>query len=232
MHIDRTRFLLLASALASGAGGACAATPPASSAAATTPSSTAETTATPEPTPPRPASTRRPPSGEGGYYPSVEGYYPSAEGGYSPPPKKAQRPFNRAQCAGDDIGSPGLCTTVREDASCAPFDFVQGMCSSNLSYMKPRIAERAVGCMQALGPKKLCDSTNTYECRDEALRSACADASADAACGAIAQKCSVDQDECRGYLAGLNDVGRQAVAKCLEAPDGCRWGVWSCIEGL
>jgi hypothetical protein len=228
MKIDRSRFLLLASALAGGTGGACAATPPASSAAAPVASSTA--TATPEPSTPPSRWARRPPSGEG-YYPSGEGYYPSGEG-YVAPIRKPQRPFNRTQCAGDDIGSPGVCTTLKEDASCAPFDFVRGMCASNVTFMKARVAERAVACQQALGAKKLCDSTYTWDCRDEALRSACADASADAVCGAIAQKCPVNQDECRGYLAGLNDGGRQEVAKCLETPDGCRWGVWSCVEGL
>ncbi len=227
MQIDRSRFLVLASAMA---GGACASTPPAGtpSASSAAPSaSAAPTIAAAEPTQ---RSRYTPPR-----YPSAEGYLPgpSNEGGGGPAPRpKAQRAFNRAQCGGDDVGAPAACSTLKEDASCAPFDFVRDSCANDLSYLKPRIAERAVGCMRAVGPKKLCEVMPIYECLDDALRSACEDPAADAACAAIVQKCPVSLDECRGYLSGMNDAGRAAVAKCLSNAQQCGYGVWSCIEGL
>jgi hypothetical protein len=224
MQIDRSRFLLLASAMASGA---CASTPPATapaplpSAASASATAAAETTQRPRYTQPR--------------YPGGEGYQPGPdyEGGGGPAPRpKAQRAFNRAQCSGDDVGAPAACSTLKEDASCAPFDFVRDSCANDLSYLKPRIAERAIGCMRAAGPKKLCEVMPIYGCLDDALRSACADPAADATCAAIVQKCAVPLDECTGYLSGMNDAGRAAVAKCLSNTASCGYGVWSCIEGL
>ncbi len=235
MHVDRSRFLFLASAMA---GGACASTPPATS-PAPAPAPSASTVATSEPvsTPPAPHPLNPP---DDAVYPSAEArvprgpsYGPSHEGRMTPPPKdKAKRAFNSAACSGDDVAAPVACSTVREDASCAPFDFVHDMCSGDLAYLKPRIAERAVNCMRAAGPQRLCDAMTSYDCRDDALRSACADPAADAACAPIAQKCPNRRDECRGYLSGLNDAGRAAASKCLSANTACSFGIWSCIEGL
>lgn len=223
MQIDRTRFLVLASAMA---GSACASTPPATTPAPLPSASSEPVVVAVEPTQ-RPRYTQpRYPSGEG----ELEG--PGYEGGGPMPRAKAHRAFNRAQCTGDDVGAPAACSTLIEDPSCAPFDFVRDSCASDLSYLKPRIAERAVGCMRAAGPKKLCEVQAIYGCLDDSLRSACADPAADAVCAAIVQKCPVSLDECTGYLSGMNDAGRAAVTKCLSNTTQCSWGVWSCIEGL
>jgi hypothetical protein len=232
LPIDRSRFLLLASAMA---GGACASNPPSSTPVATVAS--ASTSAEPAPEPQKPPKYSKPtyPSTE---YPAAEAsmpryYGPADEGGsYGSAKPKPQRAFNRGQCTGDDVGAPAACSTIKEDASCAPFPFVGDACGADLSYLKPRIAERAIGCMRALGPKKLCDAMNVYDCRDQALRSACADPAVDAICAGIVQKCAIAIDDCRGYLAGMNDAGRAAVTKCLSNASSCRWGIWSCIEGL
>jgi len=56
------------------------------------------------------------------------------------------------------------------------------------------------------------------------------DPSADLACMAVAGSCHTSIDECRGLLSGMNDAGRQKVLAC--AVSGCRFGLWSCVEGI
>lgn len=162
----------------------------------------------------------QPPTSEGG------GYYP-------PPVKPPTPPFNASICGGDDVGTPGSCGGLKFDKSCAPFPFVTEACDDAIKYYKPKIAERAVACIQKQSPKKLCDAMSTYHCKDVALRSACIDPSADASCNAIIAKCpSTSMSECRGYLSGMNDSGRAEMIKCMTGPSGCSWGLYSCTEGL
>ncbi|MGZ3448869.1 MAG: hypothetical protein ACXVEF_04680 [Polyangiales bacterium] len=225
MQVDRATFLALASAIAS-----CAPAP------ATAPAAP----------PPAPVTSAEPPPVVGEPQqntplvttpPTVEGYWPpqpTSEGGYYPPPPKLPTPpFNASACSGDDIGSPGSCAGLKFDKSCAPFPFVTEACNDAIKFYKPKIAERAVSCIQKQSPKKLCDAMNTYHCKDVALRSACIDPSADASCNAILAKCpATSMAECRGYLSGMNDTGRAEMVKCMAGPNGCSWGLYSCTEGL
>lgn len=252
MRIDRSRFLLLASAIAAGCGPRRGAElPPQPDPDAGAPVATAAPTATAphtegpvvgapwvagEGTPSvEGGGWTPPPSGEGGYYPppSGEGYPgPSAEGGPGPTLKGMGVPVSSWTCNGsDDVGKPPYCA-IKVPKSCAPFPFVHSSCNGARKYFKPKIAERAVTCMHKLTPNAVC-SAMTYDCRDAAMRSACPDSQADLECQAIAKKCpKTSLTECRMYMNGLNTAGRIEVTKCMMTGSGCGYGIYSCTEGL
>ena len=245
MQIDRTSFLLLATAIAASCAPAAGPAPTTAAAGTTTAPSTsatappAATTAGSAdkgywPTHPVSEGGMGPgPVNEGGYWPGPSGG-PTSEGGYTPPTTtKPPPPFNSAACSGDASGTPGSCSALKFDKSCAPFPFVNDACNDAIKYYKPKIAERAVACIGKQSPKKLCDAMNTYNCKDSALRSACADSGADAQCLQILGACKgTSMSECRGYLSGMNDVGRAAMVKCMTAKSGCSYGLYSCTESL
>jgi hypothetical protein len=238
MQIDRKSFLILASALATG----CAPrhqgeTAPVVSEGTPPPPASAAPPATVEPVPTvgEPAKGQWPtPSAESIPPPTGEGYWPTpaGEGGYVPP-TPTPKPFNASACSGDDTGTPGSCAGLKFDKSCNPFPFVTDACNDAIKYYKPRIAERAVGCIRKLAPKPLCDAMTTYHCKDDALRAACVDSSADASCLQILTVCKgTSMKECRGYLSGMNDVGRAAMVKCMSNKSYCGFGLYSCTESL
>jgi hypothetical protein len=162
------------------------------------------------------------PSAEGGLVaPSVEG---NGGVGYVGPMCRGGRVVRPQVCA-DDQGSPGDCNK----AHCA-LGFVCQQCEAYKRYFKPKIAERAVACVVAQTRKQAADGCRTYQCGDEALKSACLDPSVDNACLTIARRCNTSLDECRGLLSGMNDAGRRKIAAC--AARGCPYGLWSCVEGI
>ncbi len=126
----------------------------------------------------------------------------------------------------DNHGNPGDC----KKADCRRTPFICQHCESYKAYFKPKIAERAVACVVAQSGTQLQDGCRTYQCGDAALKGACLDPLADPPCWAIARACSITTDECRGLLSGFNDAGRQKVLAC--AMSGCKYGLWSCIEGI
>jgi len=255
MVIDRSRFLLLASAIAAGCGPRREATPP-------TPVADADAGVPPPAAasvPPPKAAHHAPHEGvvgdawataegypapnEGtGYWPAGEGYPAPAEGGWTPPAtaeggpsptlKAMGIPVQSWTCSGsDDVGKPAYCS-VQVPKKCAPFPFVNQNCRGARKYFKAKIAERAVMCMHKLTPDGVCGAM-TYECREAALRSACPDPSADADCQAMAKKCpKVSMNECKQLMSGLNAAGRAEVMKCMSSGSGCGYGVYSCTEGL
>ncbi|MBI2393413.1 MAG: hypothetical protein HYV09_27765 [Deltaproteobacteria bacterium] len=261
MRVDRSKFLLLASAIAAGCGPrgegprAPAAVSVPAEADAGAPA-TAPSAKSVEASPP--ATHYPPPIAEGGASwpapvdegPAAEGYWPSttegggawpggpaaegastAEGGPLPTLKGMGIPVSSWTCNGsDDVGKAGYCA-VKVPKSCAPFPFVHSSCNGARKYFKPKIAERAVSCMNKLGPDAVC-AAMTYECKDAALRSACLDATADADCQAIANSCpKASMTECRRYLSGLNALGRAKVTDCMKG-SSCGYGIYSCVEGL
>lgn len=259
MRIDRSRFLLLASAIAAGCGPRREAAPPTTvgdadagvipAPAATTPPAKAHSAphegggvvgdawSTDE-------GNAAPAEGSGGYWPSAEGYYPPppAEGGWGPPPtneggpaptlKAMGIPVQSWTCSGsDDVGKPAYCS-VQVPKSCAPFPFVNQSCRGARKYFKAKIAERAVQCMHKLTPQAVCNAM-TYECREAAMRSACPDPAADTECQALAKKCpKLNVNECRQLMSALNTAGRADVTKCMTTGGGCGYGIYSCTEGL
>jgi len=239
MQVDRTSFLVLASALAA----SCAprhqgeTAPVVSEGPAPVASPAPTATAEPAPTIGTPQKGWWPtPAAEGTPPPSAEGYWPTpvGEGGYVPPVSTAPpKPFNASACSSDDVGTPGTCAGLKFHKSCDPFPFVTGACNDAIKFYKPKIAERAVACIQKIGSKQLCDALTTYKCKDDALRGACSDSSADTSCMQILNSCKgTSMKECRGYLSGMNDVGRAAMVKCMSNKDYCGYGLYSCTESL
>jgi hypothetical protein len=99
--------------------------------------------------------------------------------------------------------------------------------------MKPKVAERAVACLNALTPDERCDKTRLNLCGHLALTNACmqpddeaADASAEAAglaaaCQAIHEECSgaalgPPAADCRATLSGMSEVGRKDMIACMK----------------
>jgi len=252
MRIDRSRFLLLASAIAAGCGPRREATPPpaVSDADAGTPVATAAPPKA-QPVPHESSVVGTPwavsegqPAPHEGYWPAGEAYPAPAEGGGWTPPSTAEGggpapslkgmgiPVQSWTCGGsDDVGKPAYCS-VQVPKSCAPFPFVNQSCRGARKYFKAKIAERAVQCMHKLTPDAVC-SAMTYECREAAMKSACPDPSADADCQSMAKKCpKMSMNECTQNMNGLNAAGRAEVIKCMTSGGGCGYGVYSCTEGL
>lgn len=258
MRVDRSRFLLLASTIAAGCGPRTEGPRAPAAVAAPAAPATAATMAAGEASPPGTGKHYPPPIAEGGASwpgpvdegPAAEGYWPSTaegggywpggpagegastdEGGPLPTLKGMGIPVSSWTCNGaDDVGKPSYCA-VKVPKSCAPFPFVHSSCNGARKFFKPKIAERAVSCMNKLGPDAVC-AAMTYECKDAALRSACPDPTADADCQAIATACPKSSlTECRRYLSGLNASGRARVVDCMKG-NGCGYGVYSCVEGL
>jgi hypothetical protein len=136
------------------------------------------------------------------------------------------KPVTRPNACDDDHGSPGDC----RKADCRRLPFICEHCEEYRRFFKPKIAERAVACVVAQSGAQLGDGCRTYQCGDEALGGACLDTAADPTCAVVARSCSTSVDECRGMLSGMNDAGRQKILACAQA--GCRFGLWSCVEGL
>jgi hypothetical protein len=126
----------------------------------------------------------------------------------------------------DDHGTPGACAK----APCQSLPFVCEHCDDYKRYFKPKVAARAVACVVRQSRAEAEDGCRTYQCGDEALKSACLDRTADATCAKIASACGTTVDECRGMLSGMNAAGRAKIAAC--AAKGCSFGLWSCIEGI
>ena len=248
MRIDRSRFLLLASAISA----SCAPRkgPEVAQQTVTDPDAGAPAPVVTSPLPAKPVETgvvgapwsagpapvyegsgwTPPPNGEG--YPSGpsgEGYPGPASSG--PTLAGMGIPVSSWTCNGsDDVGKPPYCA-IKVPKSCAPFPFVHSSCNGARKYFKPKIAERSVSCMHKLNPNGVC-SAMTYDCRDAAMRSACPDPQADLECQSLAKKCpKMSVTECRMYMNGLNAAGRAEVIKCMQAP-GCGYGIYSCTEGL
>ncbi len=258
MRIDRSRFLLLASAIAAGCGprrDAAQPPPTVSDADAGAPAPAVAATAPSKASSPPPSGgvvgeawstsegTAAPTEGSGGYWPAGEGYYPPppAEGGWpasvsegsaAPTLKAMGIPVQSWTCSGsDDLGKPAYCS-VQVPKSCAPFPFVNQSCRGARKFFKPKIAERAVQCMHKLTPSAVC-SAMTYECREAAMKSACPDPAADNDCQTLAKKCpKMSINECRQYMSALNPAGRAEVIKCMATGGGCGYGIYSCTEGL
>lgn len=142
--------------------------------------------------------------------------------------RASNAPVARKGC-NDDVGAPGVCGPPAL-GSCSSFAFICNKCESYKKHFKPKVAERAVACVNAQSRRDVQDGCGTYRCGDEALRAACPDGAAQSACQSIAGKCGVSLAECTQMLSGMNAAGRAEVAAC--AASGCRFGLWSCIEGM
>jgi hypothetical protein len=190
--------------------------------------------------------------GAGGYVASQEGVVKHVREGVM-----ERQPANDspAQAAGttasspspgpvcDDLaGAPGACPApgypAEEGQGCGTL--ATKRCEDFKQAMKPRIAEQAVACLNALTPAQKCDPARLSLCGHTALMNACSEAEAPQAtmagtpavrdevesrCDGILRGCSgttpaPTMRECRQTLAGLNAFGRDRMASCMSAHCG------------
>jgi hypothetical protein len=113
-------------------------------------------------------------------------------------------------------------------------------CDDFKQTMKPRVAEQAVACLNALTPGQRCDAARVNLCGHLALMNACQESDAlqttapatpgardevTSRCDGILRSCSgtmlaPTMRECRVTLAGLNTRGRDQMATCMSAHCG------------
>lgn len=144
-------------------------------------------------------------------------------------PANVSRP--KAAC-NEAVGAPGACALMQR-CSTGDQPFSRQRCEDYKKFFKPKVAERAVACMIKLSRTAVCDACNAYRCGDEALKTSCPDTSAEPSCNQIVAKCrSVTKTDCMLYLSGMNAVGRAKMVSCMSTPSSCRFGLYSCAEGL
>jgi hypothetical protein len=147
----------------------------------------------------------------------------------SPPPTPADA---RTGTCLDELAAPRAdCALVRApDASCAPFPFPLQKCAAYQAYFDPKIAAVAVACLAGLSSRQLCDPTQIDACGTNALSEACEDPTVGQLCAIAATSCKTTSIECSSIVSGLNDQGKELVAKCIAK--GCQASLYSCVEGL
>jgi len=105
-------------------------------------------------------------------------------------------------------------------------------CEDFKQSMKPRVAERAVACLNALNQAQRCDPNRLELCGHTALMNACsivepppeADAGPDevgAHCTSILHECEgvssgPSMHDCRTTLAGMSVLGRDRMVACMK----------------
>ena len=129
----------------------------------------------------------------------------------------------------DSMGLLGDCVAVMSSI-CSSYG--ANWCQRANTNFKPKVAKGTSDCMLA-GSASTCGST----CARSTLATACADPSADADCADYVIKCSstvpITAAGCHALIDGLNSTGRAGVRACVNSDAGsCRYGIFSCIEGL
>lgn len=94
----------------------------------------------------------------------------------------------------------------------------------------PLVAVAAVSCMTSLTSKEVCDAAQTESCARTALAQACPDSTVSQLCQVAAGPCKISLSDCSALLSGLNDPGKEGVARCVAT--GCTAGLYACIDGL
>jgi hypothetical protein len=151
----------------------------------------------------------------------------------------AAAPAATAPVCDDMTGAPGTCPApgypAEEGQGCGAL--ASKRCEDFKQAMKPRVAEQAVACLNALTPGQKCDPARLNLCGHVALMNACSEADAPQAttaatpagrdelasrCDGIVRGCggaalAPSLRECRETLAGLNALGRDKMAACMSA---------------
>jgi len=132
------------------------------------------------------------------------------------------------------VGSAGACPPPgwpAEEGGCGALPTKR--CEDDKQTMKPRVAERAVACINALTAGQRCDPLRLIHCSHAALMAACSivddgpeppDAAPDeltTQCTAIVHQCAGVTSgptlrDCRATLAGLNALGRERLTACMK----------------
>jgi hypothetical protein len=182
--------------------------------------------------------------GAGGYYAGEHGMLKAAvPSGVTEPQAPLSPPSTGATAAtapaapvcDDSLGSPAACPAPgypSEEGGCGAMPTKR--CEDFKRSMKPRVAARAVDCLNALTPAQRCDPNRVSLCAHEALMNACPEPEGavvaaarpvddvTARCDSIAQGCGTaglgpSPRECRSTLAGLSAFGRDQMASCMRA---------------
>jgi hypothetical protein len=142
------------------------------------------------------------------------------------PPKPA------APVCDDTVGLPGTCPPPgysAEEGGCGGLPTKR--CNDFKQAMKPKVAERAVACLNALSPGERCNPMRLNLCGHLSLMSACQETedAADAAAGAVTAVCQTVLQECaaaslgptlgdcRATLSGMSALGRSKMVSCMKA---------------
>jgi hypothetical protein len=144
----------------------------------------------------------------------------------------------------DMVGIPAACPPPGYSADEGGCDALPTRrCEDFKRTMKPRVAEHAVACLNALTPAQRCDANRLNACGHVALMSAC---SADdvastgpTASDALVSRCeaivqasagtplSPTMRDCQATLAGMTAAGRDRMASCM-ATHGADRGLVGC----
>jgi hypothetical protein len=181
--------------------------------------------------------------GVGGYFAGESGALSSSIGATeqqapsrtlaSTPPRLSAAPVVPAAPPCDDsIGTPAACPSPGYSADEGGCDSLPTRrCEDFKKTMKPRVAELAVACVNALGPAQRCDASRLNLCGHVALMNACSatetsggiapsDDDLDARCETIQQACGATSGatlrECRETLTGLDAQGRDQMVACMK----------------
>jgi hypothetical protein len=184
--------------------------------------------------------------GAGGYFASERHFFvPPPPPPAPPPPLAAPPPASTAPppppppkpapTCDDAVGAPAACPPPiwpSEEGIGGCGTLPTKRCEDYKQAMKPRVAEHAVACINALNAAQRCDPNRLNLCGHTALMSACsidetpaeADAAPDAVstrCGAIVHGCEGVSSgptlrDCRVTLAGMNELGRDKMVACMK----------------
>ena len=254
MQIDRSRFLLLTTAIAAG-NAACTPGEPSS------PTSVATVTEAPDAsTGPTAEGTSSPtregmgPTREGGMGPTREGGMgPTREGGMGPtregtPIASATAPATSASsaplppgCPDSDnmVGTVGNCNTLRAPGpQCESFNDTKDDGGHLARGFKPRVAQKAVACILAKsGTQAICDFSLVQKCSASAAADSCLDPATGPACDTIMSTCAgrgrgrgttLTRVACMHALSALTGSNRSRVGSCIA--ESC--GVELCFYDL
>jgi hypothetical protein len=127
----------------------------------------------------------------------------------------------------DSVGKPGNCAALTAPGpQCESFSDTKRMCSGWKKGFKPRVAEKAVGCLLAMsGRKEICDFRRPTLCAKEALRSSCVDPATSVRCDSIMAGCAgqsygnLTKPACMAALSAVSDWNRPKLATCMM--EGC-----------
>jgi len=153
----------------------------------------------------------------------------------SAPPPPAPPPPKPAPTCDDMAGAPAQCPppiwpSEEGFGGCGMLPVKR--CQDYKAAMKPRVAERAVACINALNQTQRCDKDRLNLCGHAALMSACsidesppeADAAPDDAvtqCTSVLHACEgvtpgPTMRDCRATVSGMNAVGREKMVACMK----------------
>jgi hypothetical protein len=145
----------------------------------------------------------------------------------------APLPKPAAPACEDAVGTPGACPPPgysADEGGCGGLPSKR--CSDFKQTMKPRVAERAVACLNALKPNERCDPNRLNLCGHLALMSACPEpdeadrgdggpvVGVGAVCQSILSECAgaplgPTLRDCRATLAGMSDLGQSRMLSCM-----------------